>query len=110
MSADRIEIGRKAAVSMLRHGGRVQVSHLVSEQQLAAVLVDDGPGVLHITRCAVRVLQRVAEPLEGYVLVMLHQCTLHQCLPQPTQQQPHNQCTCLALKVSTMVPWEVLLK
>ncbi len=66
---------------MLRHCGRVQMSHFFSEQQLTAVPVNDGPGVLNIGRYAMRVLQRIAEPLKSYVFVMLHQCTFHQGLP-----------------------------
>jgi hypothetical protein len=80
-SAYRIEVRCKAAIAMLRHCGRVQMSHFFSEQQLTAVPVNDGPGVLNIGRYAMRVLQRIAEPLKSYVFVMLHQCTFHQGLP-----------------------------
>ncbi len=80
-AAYRIEVSCKAAIAMLGHCGRVQMSHFLSEQQLTAVPVNDGPSVLNIGRYAMCVLQRIAEPLKGYVFVMLHQCTFHQCLP-----------------------------
>ena len=66
---------------MLRHYIKVQMNHFVSKQQLTAASVNDGPSAHNAGRYAICVLQRIAELLKGYVLIILHHCFFNQCLP-----------------------------